>query len=474
MLSDSPVIVWFRDDLRLADNPALRAAVASGRPLICVFVFDEESDGVRPLGGAAKWWLHGSLAELDKSLGILGGGLVILRGRGDDVIEALAIETKAADVFWNRRYDEAGKAVDTRLKAALKERGVEAESVNGGLLHEPWTVKNKSGAPFRVFTAFWRAARQFGDPPPPIPAPARASFYAMPVKTSVALDDLALEPTKSNWAGGLGKAWMRGEAGAQQQLEVFLEESLAGYAANRDRPDLPTTSRLSPYLRFGNISPRQVWQAAMVSGQSGQDLDKFLAELGWREFSYHLLYHQPDLATRNFQPRFDAMPWVKDAATLYAWQRGQTGYPIVDAGMRQLWQTGWMHNRVRMIVASFLTKHLLIDWREGEAWFWDALVDADPANNPASWQWVAGSGADAAPYFRIFNPILQGEKFDPDGAYVRRWLPELASLPASVIHKPWTAKTVAKDYPAPIIDHDFARRRALDAFAETKDGATQN
>ena len=467
MFSDSPVIVWFRDDLRLADNPALHAAVAAGRPLICVFVFDEESEGMRPLGGAAKWWLHGSLAELDKALGVFGGGLHILRGRGDEVIEALAAETKAAGLYWNRRYDEAGRAVDTRLKTALKARGMEAESFNGGLFHEPWTVRNKSGAPFRVFAAFWRAARGNGDPPLPIPAPVKVSFYAARPEMTVALDDLALEPSKPDWAGGLREAWHRGEVAGQRQLETFLEESLGGYTANRDRPDRPATSRLSPYLRFGNISPRQIWHAAMASGRS-PDLDKFLAELGWREFSYHLLYHQPDLATHNFQPRFDAMPWVKDAAALRAWQRGQTGYPIVDAGMRELWTTGWMHNRVRMIIASFLAKHLLIDWREGEAWFWDTLVDADPANNPASWQWVAGSGADAAPYFRIFNPILQGEKFDPDGAYVRRWVPELAALPNSAIHKPWTAKPAVKAYPAPIIDHDFARRRALDAFAETK------
>ncbi len=477
MSGGPPVIVWFRDDLRLADNPAFSAAAATGHPLLCVYVHDEESEGLRPLGGAAKWWLHGSLEALDKDLRKLGGELVIVRGKGDAVIEALAAETAASGVYWNRRYDEAGRAVDTRLKSVLKARGVDAESFNGALLHEPWAVKNKAGAPFKVFTAYWRAARDLGDPLPPSSAPTTATF--LPLNESlrargIALEDLGFEPAAPDWAAGMRAAWSVGEAAAQRRLEEFLEESLSGYAGDRDRPDLPATSRLSPYLRFGNISPRQIWHAAAGIAPSGRaaGLDKFLAELGWREFCYHLLYSYPDLATSNFQRRFDAMPWQDDPEGLHAWQRGRTGYPIVDAGMRELWATGWMHNRVRMIAASFLTKHLLIHWREGEAWFWDTLVDADPANNPAGWQWVAGSGADAAPYFRIFNPILQGEKFDPDGAYVRRWVPELSSCPNAAIHKPWMLKAsdrrAATGYPAPIIDHDFARRRALDAFAETK------
>lgn len=464
-----PAIVWFRDDQRLADNPAVDAAVASGRPVLCVYVHDEESDGIRPLGGAAKWWLHGSLTALDAALG---GRLTIVRGPGDQVIGRLAAEIGAGAVYWNHRYDHAGQEIDARLKHVLKDCGIIAESFNGHLLYEPWTAMTKSGGPFRVFTAFWRAARRSGEPETPSPGPKSIAFYDLPAGVkALRLEDLHLEPHAPDWSDGLRETWKPGEAGGRRQLKTFLEQHLVHYAAERDRPDKAVTSGLSPYLRFGNVSVREVWQAARAaaarSGCDG-DLDKFLSELGWREFCYHLLFHEADIARRNIQPRFDAMPWHADAEGLRVWQRGRTGYPIVDAGMRQLWATGWMHNRVRMIVASFLAKHLLIDWRDGEAWFWDTLVDADPANNPASWQWVAGSGADAAPYFRIFNPILQGEKFDPDGAYVRQWVPELADLPPSVIHKPWTSPAKPDGYPDPIVDHAFARRRALEAFAETK------
>ena len=340
----------------------------------------------------------------------------------------------------------------------------------------------KQGKPFRVFSAFWRAACRLGAPPRPIPAPQTLSFSVLPPALGarvVALADLALEPKSPDWAGGLRATWQRGEPGAQACLERFLTGGLPGYATNRDRPDKPNTSRLSPYLRFGNISVRQVWHAAMaamVSRDSGigeQDLEKFLSELGWREFSYHLLHHHPDLARRNLRARFDFTPWRMDPVALRAWQHGQTGYPFVDAGMRELWTTGWVHNRVRMIAASFLVKHLLIDWRQGEAWFWDTLVDADPANNAVNWQWVAGSGADAAPYFRIFNPVLQGERFDPDGVYVKRWVPELSGLSSSLVHRPWAATPaqlaaagvrLGEAYPNRIIEHDEARRRALAAL----------
>ena len=482
MSDAAPAIVWFRDDLRLMDNPALNAAAASGRPIICVYVFDQESPGLRPLGGAAKWWLHGSLAALDEALQKKGGPLLLMRGRAAERIEWLAAVTKAQAVCWNRRYDKAGRDLDAGLKSALKERGVAAESFNGTLLQEPWTVTNKAGAPFKVFTAYWRTAQQSGEPCQPLPVPKSLRFCDLPEAVtvkSIRLGDMGLEPTAPDWAGGLREAWTRDEAAAEKRLDDFLETGLAGYASRRDRPDLPATSRLSPYLRFGNISPRRIWHAVQTARAAGTtqaqnaDIEKFLSEIGWREFCYHLLYHQPDLATRNIQPLFDRMPWRDDPAALRAWRRGSTGYPIVDAGMRELWAAGWMHNRVRMIVASFLTKHLLIDWREGEAWFWDTLVDADPANNPTSWQWVAGSGADAAPYFRVFNPVLQGEKFDPDGAYVRRWVPEIARLPTSIIHKPRkaTAKQLAEaqvilgeTYPEVIVDHNVARHRALETW----------
>jgi deoxyribodipyrimidine photo-lyase len=340
-------------------------------------------------------------------------------------------------------------------------------------------VKNQSGKPFRVFTAYWRAVSKLDPPEAPLGAPRTLRFHSLPRQfklNPVPLTRLGLEPKKPDWAGGLRDAWTPGESAAHNHLKRFLANALNEYSTDRDRPDRPGTSRLSAYLCCGNISVRQIWHIAHSAVRNDpapgkqRQLAKFLAELGWREFNYQVLYHHPDLAERNFQSRFDPLRWRADRRGLEAWQRGLTGYPIVDAGMRELWTTGWMHNRVRMVAASFLIKHLLIDWRHGEQWFWDTLVDADPANNAANWQWVAGSGADAAPYFRIFNPILQGEKFDPSGDYVRRWVPELARLPAKLIHKPWTAKAeqlaaagvrLGKTYPRPIVDHDMARRRAL-------------
>ncbi len=474
----APAIIWFREDLRCSDNPALSAAVATGRPVLCVYIRDP---GQKP-GGASRWWLAGSLRALDRALSERGARLDILEGEPDELLPRLVERSGASHVHWNRRYDARGIATDTALKSRLRAMGVEAASCNGHLLHEPWEVRSKAGGPMRVFTPFWRAARARGEPALPLPAPARITPAEWPDAPDLArsrIDALGLEPTAPDWAVGLRESWTPGESGAAARLLEFLDTALAGYAANRNRPDMAGTSRLSPHLRFGEISVRQVWHAAQnhalihpTGGEGKGDLDTFLAELGWREFSYHLLHTHPDLNRRNFQPRFDAFPWRDDPGGLKAWQRGQTGYPIVDAGMRQLWHTGWMHNRVRMIAASFLIKHLLIDWRLGEKWFWDTLVDADPASNAASWQWVAGSGADAAPYFRVFNPVLQGEKFDPDGAYVRQWVPELARLPGRFIHKPWLAPSpvrkaagLAQDvYPAPIVDHDAARARALAAF----------
>lgn len=472
--AEQPVIVWFRDDLRLSDNPAFSAAAQSGRPMVCVFIHDEESEGLRSLGGAALWWLHGSLQELDATLRERGGRLSIYEGAAVKIVPGLVESSNAGAVFWNRRYGAAERKVDEAVKTALKAQQIEARSFNGHLLYEPWSNKTKAGGPFRVFSAFWRAAHEAGEPEAPIPAPSKLRFFKGPEKgrpPPVALADLAMEPSAPDWAGGLRSAWRRGEAGGQAQLERFLEEHLTEYADCRDYPGRLSTSRLSPYLRFGNISPRQAWHAANAAACAGgywvdRNLEKFQSELGWREFSYHLLYHNPDMAARNLQPKFDGMPWRDDARAVRAWQQGRTGYPIVDAGMRELWATGWMHNRVRMIVASFLVKHLLVDWRQGEAWFWDTLVDADPANNAASWQWVAGCGADAAPYFRIFNPILQGEKFDPEGNYVRRWVPECIDIPPLVVHRPWEAALDIAGYPARIVEHGEARHRALEAYRD--------
>ena len=472
MTSPSPALVWFREDLRLADNPALRAAVDSGRPVLCIYIFDEESSGLRAMGGASRWWLHHSLAALDADLRKRGARLDIFTGAAQPILERLAKQTRAQALFWTRRYDKAGIAVDTAVKAALGET-IEVASFNGKLLVEPWTIKTKTGGPFRVFTPFWRAVLAGPEPDAPLPAPRKIDGAPAP-KGAIELDDLELLPTKPDWAGGLRDAWTPGEQAAAQQLAAFLDDGVLDYADRRDIPGIVGTSRLSPHLAFGEISPRQIWAATRHAAASNPRLqrgcDKFLAEVGWREFSYGLLFHNPDLATKNFDDRFDRFEWATpDPETIEAWRHGRTGYPIVDAGMRELWATGYMHNRVRMIVASFLVKHLLIDWRAGEDWFWDTLCDADPANNAASWQWVAGCGADAAPYFRVFNPVLQGEKFDPDGAYVRQWCPELADAPDRFLHKPWEAPKPPRNYPAPIVDHAKARARALAAFQQLRE-----
>ncbi|QFR32092.1 deoxyribodipyrimidine photo-lyase [Ancylobacter sp. TS-1] len=476
--SQHPALVWLRDDLRLADNPAIAAARASGRALVIAYVLDEESAGIRPLGGAARWWLGRSLAALGAEIAALGGTLVLRRGPAGDVIPSLVEETAADAVFWNRRYGAPEIALDRALKAGLADRGIAVESFNAALLHEPWTVKTQAGGPFRVFTPFYRNARQQEVS---VPRRAEGEWRFAKAPDSERLDDWALEPTAPDWAGGLRESWTPGERGAAARLSDFIDEGLTGYALGRDRPDRPHVSRLSPHLRFGEVSPRQVLAAIRHAGDAGlvpgQDVEKFVSELYWREFSYHLLFHFPDIGRENFNRSFDAFAWEPDAVLETAWRKGLTGYPIVDAGMRQLWQTGWMHNRVRMVAASLLIKHGLTDWRRGEDWFWDTLVDADPASNPASWQWVAGSGADAAPYFRIFNPVSQGEKFDPDGAYVRRFVPELARLPASLIHRPWEAPaevlrragvSLGETYPRPVVDHAAARARALDRFARIR------
>jgi deoxyribodipyrimidine photo-lyase len=452
-----PVLVWFRDDLRVADHPALSAAVKSGSPVVCLYVLEENAPGVRPLGAAAKWWLAGSLRALSEALAARGGELVLRRGATKTVIPAVVRETGARAVLWNRRIE--GAKADDAIASELTKQNIDVQTFQAALLHEPPLI-GKSGTPLQVFTPFWRTLQETVSPRTPLPAP--KTVNGVKGVASDKLDSWQLEPTRPDWAGGMRDFWTRGEAGAQQRLAQFLDEEISGYATQRDRPDLPATSRLSPHLRFGEVSPFQVWHAAkMVADRTparSRDVDKFLSEVGWREFSYHLLCQRPDLATENIDKRFDRFPWHTDSKALRAWQKGQTGYPIVDAGMRQLWQTGWMHNRVRMVVASFLVKHLLIDWRDGERWFWDTLVDADPANNPASWQWVAGCGADAAPYFRVFNPALQSEKFDPHGDYVRKFVPELSGA----------GTLFSKDYPDPIVEHKFARDRALKAFASLK------
>ena len=477
-----PVLVWLRSDLRLDDQPAIRAAAE--KPALFVYIHDETTVGPRRFGGASRWWLAHSLAAFAGEVSALGGRLDILVGAGEDLIPALARASGATEVFWTRRYGGAEIEIDRRVKASLKNIGVSAQSFNGQLLREPWEVATDAGAPFKVFSPFWRRHRALGALPAPLPAPERLIAAPWPEEAPprVAIPELRLTPTKPDWSAGLAQTWRPGEGGAQARLESFVATALANYANARDRPDGLHTSMLSPHLRFGEISPRRIAakiEAAAASGAAtARAAEKYLAELGWREFSYSLLYNFPDLATRPWQARFADFPYRADPEGLRAWTRGLTGYPIVDAGMRELWTSGYMHNRVRMVAASFIIKHLLIDWRRGEEWFWDTLCDADPANNPASWQWVAGSGADAAPYFRIFNPVLQGQKFDAEGAYVRRWVPELARLDAAHIHAPWLAPEeslaragvrLGKTYPAPVVDHAFARERALAALAELKE-----
>jgi deoxyribodipyrimidine photo-lyase len=477
---NSPAIVWFRDDLRLGDHAALSAACNAGAPVLCVYILDEASEGVRPLGGAARWWLHFSLGALAKEIEAKGGRLDLFRGRAQEIIPGLAGAADAAGVFWTRRYGAAEIAVDAAIKAQLAASGVKTESFNGQLLHEPWEVKRADGGGFALFSPYWRAARGLPEPGAPLKAPAKllASSHPTAGPPRKKLAELDLLPQKPDWAAGLRASWTPGERGARGSLSALLDGGLKDYAAGRDEP-AKATSRLSPHLRFGEISPRQIFAAIAATEERRDDVsagaEKFRGELFWREFNYHLLFHCPDAANRNLQRRFDAMPWRDQLGReVDAWRRGETGYPLVDAGMRELWSTGFMHNRARMVAASFLVKHLLIDWRIGEAWFWDALCDADPANNPLNWQWVAGSGADAAPYFRVFNPALQGERFDLEGAYVRRWVPELSAMPNRWIHKPWLAPQsvlqaagveLSKTYPAPIIDHAEARARALAAFA---------
>ncbi|MBB3019778.1 deoxyribodipyrimidine photo-lyase [Microvirga lupini] len=482
--SSSPVLVWFRDDHRLSDNPALAAAAATGSQVLCFYVFDEESKGIRRLGGAARWWLHGSLKSLNDALEQAGLRLLLLRGSALEAVDTVVQATGASAIYWNRRYGAAEIAVDSAIKARLADRGIKAHSFNGRLLHEPWEITNQAGRPFQVFTPYLRAVNARSIQPP-LPAARRllGGVWARSIlDQAVPLTELGLEPSAPDWAGGMRQVWQRGEHAAQARLSRFVETGLKGYAERRDRPSQEGSSRLSPHLRFGEISPRQVWHSVMnavaAEPSLGLDAEKFLSEIAWRDFTYQLLHYYPHLPDRPHSSRFDNFPWNQDQNALKAWQRGLTGYPIVDAGMRQLWQTGWMHNRVRMITASFLVKHLLTDWRQGEAWFWNTLVDADPANNAFSWQWISGSGPDSAPFHRIFNPVTQGEKFDPKGDYIRTFVPELSRLPPAFIHKPWEASpTILREagidlgetYPEPIVPHGPARGRALEAFRSLRD-----
>jgi deoxyribodipyrimidine photo-lyase len=471
-------LVWFQRDLRLEDNPALHAAWARGRPVLPVYVLEDADAAPWRPGAASRWWLHGSLEALAHALRERGAPLLLGRGPAAARIDQWLAHSGADAVYWNTRYEPWARARDERILASLQRRGIEVRRFNAALLCEPGSLATQGGAPYRLYTPFWKALHARSPAEPALPAPGRLSAPSA-VPASEPLGSWSLRPSSPDWAAGLLASWTPGEAGAQVRLRAFSETALERYATQRALPGVAGTSRLSPHLHFGEVGPRQIWRelerrvdghgAARAAGP-----DKFRSELAWREFSYHLLHHFPSLPEVPWRAEFAQFPWTEDRIAAAAWRRGRTGYPIVDAGMRELWSTGWMHNRVRMIVASFLVKHLLLHWRIGEAWFWDTLVDADLANNAASWQWVAGCGADAAPFFRVFNPSLQGMRFDPQGHYVRRWVPELARLPDALLHSPWQARPVdlaaaavrlGEDYPRPLIEHRAARARALAAFA---------
>ncbi len=472
MTTQAPIIVWFRQNLRLHDNPALHSAAAQKVPLLLVYIDDTT---LKPwqAGGASRWWLHHSLQSLAALLAEnYQATLACYQGAPLAILQELIKQTQADTVYWDRCYEPQAIARDTQIKATLTAAGVKAKGFNCALLKEPWETLNKSQQPFKVFTPFWRNLQKL-DMRAILPKPRKLTpltLSSMSIAECIPLPNIT-------WYETMATLWHPGEIGAKANLAKFLQYRLKDYKIQRNRPDIEHTSKLSPHLHFGEISPIQIWHAAMSNTTYQNDRECFLSELAWREFSYHLLYHFPDLPSSPFKSNFAQFPWKKQKAHLKAWQQGQTGYPIVDAGMRELWHTGWMHNRVRMVVASFLIKHLLQPWQDGEAWFWDTLVDADLASNAASWQWVAGCGADAAPYFRIFNPVLQGEKFDPNGDYVRKWVPELARLPNEYLHAPWEAPLevlskagvrLGKTYPQPLVAHAKAREQALAAYQQIR------
>ncbi|WEN15708.1 deoxyribodipyrimidine photo-lyase [Rhodanobacter sp. AS-Z3] len=464
----STALVLFRRDLRLTDNPAWSAACAEHAQVLPVFIHPDD-DGPWTAGAASRWWLHHSLAALDQELRHTGGALHLRRGEPLRVLRELIAQSEVSAVYWNRLYEPATVARDTQIKSVLQESGIAVHSHNAALWCEPWQISTQQSQPYKVFTPYWRNLRQQLQPTAPLPAPSVPGWQ--PCSGGLALAALELLP-RISWAGGLAESWQPGEAGAHELLDIFADDAVGDYAHARDLPARHGTSRLSPHLHFGEISPRQIHfelcrRAEAVDAKRRPDIEPYLRELGWREFAHHLLFHFPHTPTDNFNPRFNSFSWAAaDEALIERWQRGRTGIPLVDAGMRELWHTGWMHNRVRMIVGSFLTKNLRQHWQHGARWFWDTLVDADLANNTLGWQWIAGCGADAAPYFRVFNPLTQAKRFDPEGAYLRRWLPELSDAPLALLQEPWKDQALLRrsGYPAPMVELGLSRQQALDAY----------
>lgn len=475
----SSSILWFRQDLRLTDNPALIEAVKSGA-IYPLYILDDENAGPHKMGCASRWWLHQSLEKLNASLG---GKLNYFKGPAETILTDLVKTLGVQTVYWNRCYEPWRVTRDSKIKADLSDQGLTVKSFNASLLWEPWEVLKQDGTPYKVFSPFYRKGCLPNLPPrPPLPKP--DDIRALSIDSSLTLDQLGLLKGYP-WYEKLDGLWPIGEEAAMTRAADYMAAGIRGYKELRDFPSLPNTSYMSPNIHFGEISPHQLWaitgtlfdDASDTWATKEKDLTHFRSELGWREFSYYLNYHFNDMQTDNFNPKYNPFPWVDDDKSFTAWCSGQTGIPIVDAAMRQLWQTGLMHNRLRMIVASFLVKNLLIDWRRGERWFWDCLLDADSASNGASWQWAAGCGADAAPYFRIFNPVLQAKKFDPDGNFIRRFVPELSKMPDKYLYTPWEAPpevmktagiTLGLDYPHPIVDLKESRDRALAANESIK------
>jgi deoxyribodipyrimidine photo-lyase len=470
-------LVWLRRDLRLADQPALHAAAERGQPVIPVYIHAPEEEAPWQPGSASNWWLHHSLEHLASALATRGSRLILRQGPSLDSLRQLVKETGADAVFWNRLYEPAVIRRDRDIKQALRAEGRAVSSFNAALLNEPWCVRSATGDPYKVFSPFWKACKRIGIDAPVLPQPTDLMTPAS-WPESETLASLQLLP-RIPWDEGLARSWSPGETGALQRLEAFLDDPVTRYGEMREIPAEPGTSRLSPHLHFGEISPRQIVRALHEAGHDPESggAEHFVREVGWREFAHHLLFHFPHTCEEPLNPKFANFPWRESADDLRAWQQGRTGIPIVDAAMRELWQTGWMHNRSRMIVASLLTKNLRMHWLHGARWFWDTLVDADLASNTLGWQWAAGSGADAAPYFRIFNPVLQGRRFDPEGRYVRRYVPELERVPDSGIHAPWghggkpVDRRLRPDYPDPVVDLQQSRQAALDAFGELRSPA---